>query len=378
MIILNCEYEKKCNACQLHNLEYKDQLKLKNKKIKQLIEPLCDVLPIIGMDDPFSYRNKAQAVYKITEGKTYTPGIYKSKTKSVMPFSSCRLYTKRQNEIINEIAPLLKSFKIKPYDFHTKKGALKSVLIREGFRSGEIMVVLVLSDENTVIKPSFVTALIRKCPYITTIVTTVNTKDILLTGDIHSILYGEGIIRENILDKEFVLSANSFFQINPVQTEILYKTAVSFADIAPGEKILDGYCGVGTIGIIASDKAKKVISVEINKEAIKNAETNAKINNVNNITFLCGDVKNHMENIGIPDTVFIDPPRTGCDRAFLRSLVSLSPKKIVYVSCNPDTLQKDLLFLKDKHYLPKICQPVDMFPFTNHVETVVLITRAGS
>lgn len=370
---LNCKYQKKCNSCHLYNLDYEDQLKLKNKKIRLLFDHICKVMPIIGMDYPFEYRNKAQIVFKENEKKEYLPGLYKSTTKSVMPCSQCLLHTKRQNEIANALAPLLKSFKIRPYDFHTSKGWLKSVLIREGFKTGEIILVLIGSSKVFPAKPTFISALLKKCPYITTVVTTVNETDILMTGRQTAVLYGEGHIHDSLLNKDFIISADSFYQINPVQTEKLYQTAVSFADIQSNNNVLDAYCGIGTIGIIAAEKAEKIISIEINKSAVENAEKNAKLNNIDNITVLQGDVKDHISSLKDIDIAFIDPPRAGCSREFIKSLVNLKPEKIIYISCNPKTQIRDIKLLRHYKYYPRLCQPVDMFPHTNHVETVVLL-----
>lgn len=372
-IFLNCEASKKCNACQLNNLSYKEQLNFKQKKVEKNIGGFCSILPIIPMETPFSYRNNSQMLYKVDKNKDYQCGIYKSKTKSITSVSGCKLQTARQNEIFNVLSSLLKSFKIKPFDFHKNTGWLKSVIIREGFNSKEIMVVLVGATRDYSIKNTFVTALLKKCPYITTIVTTYNEKDILLPGEVSNVLYGNGYITDSILDNDFIISPNSFFQINPIQTEKLYSKAIELAKLKSNDRVLDAYCGVGTISIIASKYAKEVYGVEINENAIIDANKNKELNNITNVSFVASDVKEYIKELKDIDVAFLDPPRSGCQKEFLESLVNISPKKIVYISCNVETQKEDIAYLSSYYKINK-SQPVDMFPHTNHVENIILLT----
>lgn len=377
-INLNCTVMKKCNGCQLNNLDYKSQLNYKQNQIRKYISPLCKANKIIGMEHPFSYRNKAQVVFKINSDKTYSAGIYKSTTKSIVPVNNCKLQTTEQNEIIKVLESLLKSFKIKPYDFYKKTGWLKSVVIRQGFTSKEIMVNLIGGNNIFPAKNTFISALLQKCPYITTIVASVNELDILNMGNVFSVLYGKGYITDKILEKEFIISSNSFFQINPLQTQILYQKAIELASITKNDIVLDAYCGVGTIGILTSDKAKSVYAVEINENAINDANKNKKINNINNIEFICSDIKEQLSLLKSVDIVFIDPPRFGCDKKVIELLTEeIKPKKIVYISCNIKTQARDIKIFKSKNYNPITCQPIDMFPHTSHIESIVFLKRCS-
>lgn len=381
--MLLCDFAKRCNSCQLNNLSYEEQLLFKEKKCKTNLRSICKVSPIISMEKPFSYRNKAQVCVKVEKDKSYSYGMYKSTTKSITKIDCCRLHTEKANKIIAKVVKLLKSFKVIPYDFHTKKGYLKSIMVREGFKSGEIMLIFSGKTDTFPAKSTFTSALQKNCPEITTAVVTQNDiQDKINVGKTVQVLFGKGYIEDTLLEKRFIISPESFYQINPTQTEKLYKTAIDFADIEEGKVVLDAYCGIGTIGIIASEKAKTVYAVEKNEKAIENAEQNAKLNGIENIEFFCDDAKNFAkkiidENIKI-DTVFIDPPRSGCSKEFLSTLCEINAEKIVYVSCNVETQARDLRYLIKAGYKAEKCTPVDMFPHTNHVETIVLMTKKNS
>lgn len=377
--LLNCTVAKKCNSCQLNNLSYKEQLHLKENKCRKHLSKFCRINSIIGMDSPFNYRNKAQAVFKRERDKSISWGLYKSSTKSIVKTRSCKLHSSVANEIFCTLCALIKSFKIAPYDMYTGKGFLKSVVIREGRKSGEIMVILNGIDPVFPAKKTFVSALIKKHPDITTVVTTVS-KDSkkLFIGKTQDILYGNGKIKDTLLDKTFVISPQSFYQINPVQTETLYSTAIEFASLRGNEVVLDSYCGVGTIGICASDNAKRVLSVESNKDAIIDAKTNAKLNGIQNLDFICADATDYIKELRNSDTkidvAFVDPPRSGCSKEFLHALCDMKISRIVYISCNVETQDRDIAYLTKHGYTAHKAQPVDMFPHTNHVECVVSLT----
>lgn len=377
---LNCSIAKKCNSCQLNNLSYNEQLKYKQNKCYKFLGSFCRVDNIIGMDTPFAYRNKAQAVFKRERDKTISWGLYKSTTNTIVKVRECKLHTKHSNEIFNSLCALFKSFKITPYDPFKGTGFIKSVVIREGFSSGEVMVILNGADPVFPAKKTFVSALIKKHPYITTVVTTVN-KDSrkLFIGKTQDVLYGDGYIKDVLCGKTFIISPQSFYQINPVQTEKLYQKAIELAKLDGTQTVLDSYCGVGTIGICASDKAKKVYSVESVKDAIIDAKKNAKLNSIKNIEFVCADAKDYIaslkeEKVNI-DVAFVDPPRAGCSKEFLESVIDMEIKTIVYVSCNIETQSRDLRLLKKHGYKVEKIQPVDMFPHTNHVESVALLKK---
>ena len=375
-----CPLYKKCGGCQIHNLDYDKQLEFKMRKVVHLVGKLHRVEEIIGMDNPYHYRNKVQAAFGRDKQNRIISGVYQSSTHKIVPVDSCLIEDVKADEIIVTIRKLLKSFKLKPFDDNKMTGFLRHVLVKRGFSSGEIMVVLVTGSEEFKSKRSFVNALLERHPDITTIVQNINNRRTsLVLGDKSIVLYGDGVIKEQLCGFTFTISPKAFYQINPVQTEVLYNKAMEFADIKKNEIVIDAYCGTGTIGIIASKNAGHVYGVELNRDAIKDAKRNAKLNNIDNIDFVCADAGEYMVGIaeqGLKaDVVIMDPPRAGSDVKFLKSVVRLSPSRIVYISCNPETLARDLIFLSKNKYKVRKIQPVDMFPHTEHVETVVLLTR---
>ena len=377
---IKCPLYKKCGGCQIQNLDYDKQLEFKMKKVVKLVGRFHRVDDIIGMENPYHYRNKVQAAFGRDRQNRIISGVYQSSTHRIVPVDSCLIEDKKADEIIVTIRGLLKSFKLKPFDDVKMTGFLRHVLVKRGFSSGEIMVVLVTGSEEFRSRRSFINALLSRHPEITTIVQNINSRRTsLVLGEKSIVLYGSGVISEQLCGFTFTISPKAFYQINPVQTEILYGKAMEFAAIRDDEIVIDAYCGTGTIGIIASKNAGRVIGVELNRDAIKDAKRNARLNSVGNIDFVCADAGEYM--IGIAeqglkaDVVIMDPPRAGSDVKFLKSVVRLSPSRIVYISCNPETLARDLLFLSKNNYKVRKIQPVDMFPHTEHIETVVLLTR---
>lgn len=398
----NCPYAKKCGGCDYQGMPYEKQLKEKQEFVQKNVSGFCKVLPIIGMEDPYHYRNKVHAVFDIVKGGkantkkgtksrtsgavpgTIISGVYKAGTHDVVNIDECRIEDAKADAIIRDIRGLLRSFKIKTYDEDTGYGLLRHVLIRRGFYSGEIMVVLVLGSPILPSKNNFVKALRQLHPEITTVVINVNDKQTsMVLGDKESVIYGRGYIEDTLCGCTFRISPKSFYQVNPIQTEILYQKAISYAGLTGKETVIDAYCGIGTIGLIAAPKAKEVISIELNRDAVRDAITNAKRNNIRNVQFYNADAGEFMikmagdrdQKRAKVDVVFMDPPRSGSDEAFLSSVVTLAPKKVVYVSCNPETLARDLKYLTKHGYKAVECQPVDMFPWTKHVESVVLLSR---
>ena len=379
MTDLSCKYAKKCGACQLANMPYEKQLSFKMAKEIKLLGRFGKVQEIIGMDEPYFYRNKSQYAFGVYRGKTVA-GVYQSSTHNIVDIDSCLLTDKKADEIFTVVKKLLKSFKLKPYDEKTGSGFLRHLLVKTAFKSGETMVVLVTATREFPKKRSFINALVKNCPYITTVVQNVNSKfTAMVLGDKSEVLYGDGKITELLCGMKFRISPKAFYQINPVQTEILYGKALEFADFNGTEEIIDAYCGTGTIGLIAGSKVKSVMGVEINKDAVKDAKENAALNGVRNISFYAADAGKFMtdlaENGKKIDAVIMDPARAGADIPFLSSLVKLSPQKVIYVSCNPETLARDLAYLTKNGYKARKIQPVDMFPHTEHIETVVLLTK---
>jgi len=377
---LNCPVLDKGGGCQLQHLSYEKQLKEKQKQVNMLLDKFCKVEDIIGMANPYYYRNKVHAVFDTDKKGNIISGVYEAGSHKVVSVDSCLIEDQRADNIIVTIRGMLKSFKIRTYNEDTGVGLLRHVLIRTGHKSGEIMVVLVLGSHIFPSKNNFVKALLKIHPEITTIVMNVNNKKTsMVLGEREQVLYGKGFIEDTLCDKVFRISPKSFYQINAVQTEILYSKAIELAGLKGNETIIDAYCGIGTIGIIASSHVKKVIGVELNRDAVKDAITNAKRNNIKNIYFYnqdAGVFLNQMaEEKQSVDVVFLDPPRSGSTEQFLDSMISMNPKKVIYISCNPETLERDLAYIVKRGYEAKIAIPVDMFPGTEHVETVVLIEK---
>ena len=375
-----CPVHGKCGGCQLLDMPYEKQLKQKQKQVNKLLKPYCNTEKIIGMENPFHYRNKVHAVFGHRKDGTVISGIYQQGTHFIVPLDECLIEDKRADAIIRDIRDLLKSFKIKTYDEDTGYGLFRHVLIRRGFKSGEIMVVLVLGSPILPSSNNFVKALRKEHPEITTVVLNINDrKTSMILGEREKVLYGKGFIRDELCGCTFRISPKSFYQVNPVQTEILYQKAIEFAHLTGKESVIDAYCGIGTIGLIASGHAKEVVGVELNKDAVKDAILNAKENQIRNVRFFQGDAGEFMEAMAAEgnsmDVLFMDPPRAGSDEKFMASAVKMGPEKIVYISCNPETLARDLKYLTKKGYQVKKIQPVEMFAFTEHVETVCLLSK---
>lgn len=374
-----CPIAKKCGGCQYQGVPYEKQLKEKQKQVEKLLKPFGKVNPIIGMKDPYHYRNKVHAVFGYERSKGIISGTYQANTHKIVPVNECLIEDEKCTAIICSIRDLLKSFKIKTYDEDTGYGLFRHVLVRRGFSSGEIMVVLVLTSPILPSKNNFVAALRKLHPEITTVVLNINDKRTsMVLGDKEKVLYGKGYIEDTLCGCKFRISAKSFYQVNPVQTEVLYGKAIEYAKLTGKERVLDAYCGIGTIGLIAAGRAKEVIGVEVNGDAVRDARVNAKINAISNAQFYHADAGEFMVSLAEQqvsmDVVFMDPPRAGSDEAFLSSAVKLAPKRIVYVSCNPETLARDLGYLTKHGYQVREMQPVDMFGFTEHVESIVLLS----
>lgn len=378
---LKCPVEKKCGACQLLGIPYEKQLLKKQEYVTKLLKKYGDIDPIIGMDTPTYYRNKVHAILDRQKNGQIVSGIYKEGSHEVIPVAHCYLEDQKADAIIAAIRSLLISFKFKIYNEDTQTGLVRHILIRTGHKSGEIMVVLVVSSFIFPSKQNFIKALRTLHPEITTIILNLNDKKTsMVLGDKEKVIYGKGYIEDLLCNHTFRISPKSFYQVNPIQTEALYKKAISLAELTGKEYIIDAYCGIGTIGIIASQMAKEVIGVELNSEAIKDAKLNAKCNGINNIRFYNADAGEFMvalahENKQMIDVVFMDPPRAGSDKVFMDSVIKLGPKQVIYISCNPETLVRDLKYITGRGYkVEKIC-PVDMFPHTTHVECCVSLKK---
>ncbi|MDE6846109.1 MAG: 23S rRNA (uracil(1939)-C(5))-methyltransferase RlmD [Lachnospiraceae bacterium] len=394
-----CPESNKCGGCRYTGTPYEEQLKKKQKTVKQLLGKYGKVCDIIGMDNPEHYRNKVHAVFDFQKGKGIVSGIYQEGTHNVVPVDECLLEDRKADAIIVSIRQLAKSFRMKIYDEDTGYGLLRHVLVRVGHATGQIMVVLVLGSPILPSKKNFVNVLCKLHPEITTIVLNVNNKKTsMVLGDKEQVIYGKGYIEDRLCGKTFRISPKSFYQVNAVQTEKLYNKAIEYAALTGRETIIDAYCGIGTIGLAAAEHVKKVIGVELNQAAVKDAVVNAKINGIKNADFYQNDAGKFMIQLADAgekiDVVFMDPPRSGSTEEFMNAVLCLQPDRIVYISCNPETLARDLEYLTGKgqknragksagsgkengrkNYRVVEMTPVDMFPYTDNIETVCLLSK---
>ena len=374
-----CPVSKKCGGCAFQGVPYEKQLKEKQKNVDKLLSPFCRPEKILGMENPLYYRNKVQHVFARDRKGNILSGFYEEKSHRVVDAPECMLEDLESQRIILTVKGLLKSFKITVYNEDTGAGLLRHVLVRRGFSTGEILVVLVVTSPIFPSKNNFVKALRKEHPQITSVVLNINDKDTtMVLGERNITLYGPGFIKDKLGGCTFRISPNSFYQVNPVQTENLYSLALEYAGLTGKETVLDAYCGIGTIGLCAAKKAAKVIGVELNGDAVKDAVQNAKDNRITNARFYKGDAGDFItamaEKGEKADVIFLDPPRSGSTEKFLDAADRLCPKRIVYVSCNPETQARDLKYLSGKGWKVKRIRPVDMFPFAGHVECVALLS----
>ena len=373
----SCPAAGKCSGCQLGNLNYDEQLKLKQKKLNSLMYGICRPERIVPSPKIIRYRNKASAVFFEDKSKNIRWGIYQSVTGAVSACERCLLQPEAADGIFGDIAALLKSFKIKLYDPKSKTGFFRFARLRFNKEFTQAMLILVTADGEFPKARSFINAVVKKHPEIVSVVQNVYTGDaVLMTGEKDTVLYGGGYVEDELCERRFRVSAQSFYQVNAAQTEWLYSAAVELAELDTSTVFLDAYCGTGTVGIIAAKKAGRGVGVEINKSAVDDAVKNAALNLCENIKFYCGDAGEFLEKSGEKfDVVFTDPPRAGCSKKFLNSLCKSGVKKIVYISCNPETLARDLrLMIKNGYSVDKLI-PYDLFPQTSHIESLVRLSR---
>ena len=376
-----CPIGKKCSSCQLLNLSYEEQLKYKENLCRRLLGSLCRVEAITPSPMTQEYRNKAQFVFR-REGKGLVSGVWRSGTRTMAATDRCALCTDSANELAGVLCRLFHSFKVTPYDPYTGRGWLKSVVIREA-SAGKRMLIINGADGVFPAKRTFTTALRKACPDLTTAVIAVNRDpEKLFTGRVSEVLFGDGFITDTLCGRRFILSPTAFYQVNHDQTEQLYERAIELLALSKDDVLLDAYCGIGTVGIIAAQYAGRVLGVELNKEAIRDARRNASLNQAGNIRFTAADCKLYAKELADSgeriDAAVIDPPRAGCTASFLKSLAGLGPSHIAYISCNPETQARDIRILSRFGYRAEAAYPFDMFPHTNHVECVTLMTRERS
>jgi len=373
-----CKICSSCGGCEFQQLAYSAQLQWKTSKVKEQFRKIAkidlEVLPTLGMEEPYFYRNKIQMPFGVDQKGNVYCGFYKRNTHVIVPVERCYLEDERAEHILSVLKKLMKAHRVAPYDEDSRKGVLRHALIRTSHYQKQIMLVLVTNVDSFPGRNNFVKAIVSACPEITTVVQNINTRATnVILGDRERILYGKGYIEDSLCGVQFKISAKSFYQTNPVMTELLYSKAMEAAELKEDDVVFDAYSGIGTIGLIASRSVRKVLSVELVKEAVVDGKENAKRNGIDNFFMYCDDASTFMvrmaeENRHV-DVLFMDPPRKGSDERFLKALLKLKPSRVVYVSCDPSTLARDIAYIKDT-YEVKSVQPVDMFSHTTHVETV--------
>lgn len=376
-----CKTFIKCGGCSLRHMKYDCTLQLKKQMVENcLYKELgrkINVNETIGMSNPYYYRNKLQYPIGLDHSKQAIMGIYANRSHNIISVDQCFIQDQTCQNIAKDVYEFIKKNRLEPYDETTLQGVFRHIVIKIGKFSNEIMVILVLNKEKFEKQDELVSYLLDRYSNIKTIIKNINSQNTnVILGRKNIILYGSGYIYDQLGEYKFKISPLSFYQVNPIQTKVLYNKAIEIAKLEGSETVLDLYCGIGTISIFLSKYIKKVYGIEVVEDAIKDAKENVKINGINNVEFLAGDVEKILPELlkrVIPDVVFVDPPRKGLDQNTIKNIMKVNPEKIVYISCNPATLARDLRLLGEKYEVKKV-QPVDMFPYTSHVECVALLT----
>lgn len=377
---VKCGVYNDCGGCNLLHLKYEKQLEFKTIQVARFFKNnniIFHVEDCIGLKNPIKYRNKAFQSYSLSKTKNVTSGMYEEDSHKVVNTDNCLLIHDIQNEIFKTIKELMNKYKIKPYNDFIKDGVIRHVMIRIGVKTSEVMVVIITKSDMFPARHEFIKELLLKHNNITTIIQNINPRATsIVLGEKERVLYGPGFIYDYLLNNKYKISSKSFYQVNPYQTEVLYSKAIEMANLKSTDIVLDCYSGIGTISLSIAKNVKQVIGVEIVKEAVQDALTNARINGIKNAMFINEDALKFMiNNKNKFDCVFVDPPRRGCDEKFIQSLALLEPKKIIYISCGPETQAKDIKLLQQiRNYEIKKIQPVDMFPNTSHTENICYLT----
>ena len=379
-----CIYYYKCGGCQLQHMSYQAQLNMKKEQVVNLFHRKAKftntvIKDTVGMEDPWRYRNKSQIPVGLSKDQQPIMGFYRQRSHDIIDMESCLIQDQQHQQVMNDLKQLISELNISVYNEKTKKGLLRHLVVRTGHYTNQLMIILVTNGKAFKQAESLVDALVRKYPNVTSIKQNINdAHSNVIMGPQSITLYGEEEIEDQLSEVTFNISDQSFYQINSHQTEKLYQQALDYAQLTGNEIVLDTYCGIGTIGLYMAENAKHVYGVEVVPSAIKDAKQNATINQFENTTFVCGKAEEvilEWKSEGIrPDVVMVDPPRKGCDETFLETILELNPKRIVYISCNPSTQQRDAHILSRQYELKEIT-PVDMFPQTTHIETVALFER---
>ena len=378
-----CPLFKQCGGCHLQHLSFEEQQRFKTKRVKDVLQRIghcdVDVNDCLMMEEPWFYRNKVQVPVGMVNNEIVT-GFYKQHSNDIIPMDICYIQNEESNKIVNRIRELMEEYHIEPYDKVKRTGNIKHILTKQGYYSKEMMVVFISNYKKIPHIFKIVNRLKKEFPQIRTIIQNINPRnDNVILGDKEVLLFGEGYIEDTLLGLNYRISLKSFYQINPIQVEKLYSKAIEFAEFDKDDVIIDAYCGIGTIALSCANKVKKVYGVEVVEEAIIDAKNNALRNGITNVEFYAQDAGEFMvefakKGINI-DAVMVDPPRKGCSQLFLDQMITLSPKKLVYVSCDVSTQARDIDYLQKAGYKAIKCQPVDMFPHTNHIENIILLSK---
>lgn len=385
-----CSTYQKCGGCSLRHMNYEATLSLKREIVQNLVgktlENEIKVKQTIGMKEPYHYRNKAQYPIGYDKQGKVTTGVFANRTHEIITMQKCKIQHPISEYIVKLVVGFLQENNISAYQEETNQGVFRHIVVKIGKKTKEVMCVFVVNQKEIPKEKELVDNLLqnfkKKHPEyeLKTIVKNINTKNTnVILGNQNIILYGEGYIYDKLGDYTFKISPMSFYQVNPIQTEILYNEAIKGADIQKEDVVLDLYCGIGTIGIYASKFAKQIYGIEIIEQAIEDAKENAKENNIQNIEFICGDVEQALADLldnkkVQPNVIIVDPPRRGLDNTTIQNILKVQPQKVVYISCNPATMVRDLKLLGEKYDIKEI-QPVDMFPFTSHVECICVMSK---
>ena len=385
----SCGVAGECGGCSHVQEPYADQLAAKDARMRDLFSavfPSTDLRPIIGMDDPFHYRNKVTSPFAPGKrgphgGRAILTGMYAPGSHRIVETRACLVESEQGQQVIAAVKAIMLKHGIAPYDEDRGTGFLRHAVVRVGHESGEVLVTLVTNGEAFPSSKQFCRELVKRCPFVTTVVQNVNTRQTnVILGDREQRLYGPGFILDTLCGLSFRISSKSFYQVNAVQTAVLYETAIGLARLDGAQSVVDAYCGTGTIGLVAAKRsAAQVIGVDSVEAAIRDARENARHNGVENARFAAADATEFMRDLAADgervDVVLMDPPRAGSTPEFLDACAQLAPARVVYISCNPDTQLRDLRHLAGNGYAVETIQPVDMFPHTDHVETVALLSR---